>query len=102
MWGDIGPIFSKVSPDRIRICLREAEENEHSSRKYNQSLTRLLDRVKIELGFTARYREVTEAGGMYTLQEQSEAYAGNFAGENDALTLDNPILWQKNAESTET
>ena len=36
------------------------------------------------------------------LREQSEAYAGNFASENDALTLDNTFLWEKNAESSGT
>jgi hypothetical protein len=65
------------------------------------SLT-FVDKVKSERGFKGRYREIAGVGGMYTLREQSEAYAANFAGENDALTLDNTILWQKNAESTET
>ena len=65
------------------------------------SLT-FVDKMKSKLAFKARYREVAEVGGTYSLREQSEAYAGNFAGENDALMLDNTIPLEKNAESTET
>jgi putative transposase len=61
-----------------------------------------VDKVKDELGVKAMYREVAPIGGMYTLREQSEAYAGNFASENDALMLDNTIPWEKSAESAET
>ena len=38
----------------------------------------------------------------YTLREESEAYGGNFASENNPLTLDNSISWEENIESTET
>ena len=38
---------------------------------------------------------------MYTLREHSEAYAGDFDSKNDALTPDNTIPWEKNAEKTE-
>ncbi len=47
-------------------------------------------------------REIAKVGGTYTLRERSEAYTGNFAGENDALMLNNTILWEKNAERAET
>ena len=65
------------------------------------SLT-FVGKVKSEFGLKARYREVAEVGGMYTLREQSEAYAGDFGSESDALMPENTILWEKNAESTET
>ncbi len=61
-----------------------------------------LDKVKSELGFKARYREITKAGGTYTLREQSEAYTGDLGSESDALMPDNTISWQKNAENIET
>jgi hypothetical protein len=48
------------------------------------------------------HREVAEVCGTYTLREQSEAYAGNFASENDALMPDNTLPWAKNAKSAET
>jgi hypothetical protein len=60
-----------------------------------------VDKVKNELGVKAMYREVAQIGGMYTLREQSEAYAGHFASENDALMPDNTIPWEKSAESAE-
>ena len=56
----------------------------------------------LEFGLKAMHREVAEVGGMYTLREQSEAYAGDFGSESDALMPENTIPWQKNAESTET
>jgi len=61
-----------------------------------------VDKVKRELGFKARDREVAEVGGMYTLREQSETYAGDLGRESDALMPNNTTPWEKNAESTET
>ena len=61
-----------------------------------------VDKVRSELGVKAMHREVAQVRGTYRLREESEAYAGNFAGENDALMLDNTILWEKNTESAET
>lgn len=58
-------------------------------------------KVKSELEFKAMHREVAEVAGTYTLRERSEAYAGDFDSENDALTENNTILRQKNAETTE-
>lgn len=63
------------------------------------SLT-FVDKVKTELRFKAKYREVTEVGGMYTLREQSEAYTGDFGSESDVLRPANRIPWQKNVENT--
>ena len=43
-----------------------------------------------------------EVGGTYTLREQSEPCASDFGSESDALTPDNTISWEKNAETTGT
>jgi len=61
-----------------------------------------VDKVKNELGVKAMHREVAQVRGMYTLRERSEAHAGDFASENDALTLDNTISWEENVKNTET
>lgn len=55
-----------------------------------------------EIGFKALHRKALGVDGMYTLREESEAYAGNFEGESDALIPDNTISWNKKAERTET
>jgi hypothetical protein len=39
---------------------------------------------------------------MHTLREAKGAYALNSSRESDTLTLDNTVLWQKNAEAFET
>jgi putative transposase len=36
-----------------------------------------VEKMNRELGFKARYREVAEVGGTYTLRDQREAYAGD-------------------------
>ena len=61
-----------------------------------------VDKVKSELGVKAIHREVAEAGGTHTLREPSEAYAGDFASESDALRPGNTILREKNTDHTET
>lgn len=49
-----------------------------------------------------RYREVAEMGGTHTLREPKGAYALDSRRESETLTLDNTVLWQKNAEAIET
>jgi len=61
-----------------------------------------VDRVRSELGIKVMHREVVQSDGTYTLREESEAYGGDFASENDTLRLDNTIPWEENVESTET
>ena len=61
-----------------------------------------VDKLKSELGFKAVHREVTEVTGTYILREPSEAYAGDFGGENEAQRLQNTISWDENAETAET
>ncbi len=48
-------------------------------------------KVKSKIG----YQNQVTVGGTYTLCEKSEAYAGNFVSESDALKPDNTILWEK-------
>jgi len=59
------------------------------------------EKVKSELGIKAMHREVEQAGRTYALRERSEAYGGEFAGENDPLTPENMIQWQEKAETAE-
>jgi len=61
-----------------------------------------VEKVKSELGVRATHREFEQLGGAYALRERSEAYAGGFTAQNDALTLKNTIQWQKNAEIAQT
>jgi len=42
-----------------------------------------------------------QARGTYGLRESSEAYGGEFAQENEALTSKNTIPWQKFTETAE-
>jgi len=42
-------------------------------------------------------RELVQADGTYALQEPSEAYTGEYTGENDALAPQSTIAWDKNA-----
>jgi hypothetical protein len=53
-----------------------------------------VEKVKSELGIKAMHREVEQADGTYALRESSEAYGGEFAQENEALTPKNTIPWQ--------
>jgi putative transposase len=61
-----------------------------------------VDKVRSELGVKAMHREVVQLDGTSTLREESDAYGSDFVSENDALTLDNTILWEENVEGTET
>ncbi len=61
-----------------------------------------VEKVKSELGIRAMHREALQIGGAYAPRERSEAYAGEFTAENDALTLKNTIPWDKNVETAET
>ena len=61
-----------------------------------------VESVKGELGSRATHRAVEHVEGGYALREESEAYNGDLASENDALTLENTIFWDANAETPET
>jgi hypothetical protein len=54
-------------------------------------------------GFSsAMRREVERAGGTDALRESSEAFLGEFAQENEVLTPENTMPWQKFAKTAET
>jgi hypothetical protein len=61
-----------------------------------------VEKVKGELGFKAAHREVIEAGGMYALREESEAYGSHFGGESEALRLENARFWNQNPDAAAT
>jgi hypothetical protein len=44
-----------------------------------------VEKVKNDLGLKAIHRQVLETDGGYALREPSDAYAGNFTGEIEAL-----------------
>ena len=47
------------------------------------------------------HRKVEQAGATYVLRESSEAYGGEFAQKNEALTSKNTIQWQKFTKTAE-
>jgi hypothetical protein len=49
----------------------------------------------------AMHLQVEQADGTYALRESSEAYGGEFAQENEALTPENTIPWRKFAETVD-
>jgi putative transposase len=61
-----------------------------------------VEKVKSELGVKAMHRELVQVDGTYALRERSEAYAGEYAGENDVLALENTVRSEENTESAET
>jgi len=61
-----------------------------------------VDTMKRELGYTAKYRDVTEVGGSHTLRDHGAAYAGTFGAESDALIPDNTVSWSDNAATVQT
>ena len=48
------------------------------------------------------HREVVQADGTYALREPSEAYTGNFTGENEALSSENTLPWNESLENPGT
>ena len=52
-----------------------------------------IEKIKTELGMKAMHRDFEPAGKAYALREPSEAYAGGFASENEALSSENTVPW---------
>ena len=52
-----------------------------------------VEKIKGELGPKALYRELEQVDGTYALRESGEAYSSHFAIENEALRLENALLW---------
>ncbi len=61
-----------------------------------------VEKVKRELGLSARHREVDEAEGTFTLRESRSAYTSDFGTETDELRLKNKLLWGENTANAET
>jgi hypothetical protein len=61
-----------------------------------------VEKIKSELGIKALHRELEPMGAAYALREPSESYTSKCAGENDALTPENTVLWQENGETAGT
>jgi hypothetical protein len=57
-------------------------------------------KVKSELGFKAIQPRVMEVTGTYTLREESEPYNASFTAEIKALSPENTLLRDENAEIT--
>ncbi len=60
-----------------------------------------VEKVKVELGIKARYRDIGEADGTFALRESRRPYTPVFSGESDAPRSDNTLPWEKTLESTE-
>jgi putative transposase len=61
-----------------------------------------VEKVKNQLGVKATHRNVTEAEGSYALREPAEAYVGKFAGEIEALSSKNTLLWNESIDPART
>jgi hypothetical protein len=58
-----------------------------------------VESVKGELGSRATHRAVEHVEGAYALREESEAYNGDLGSKSEALSLENTIFWDENAET---
>jgi len=56
-----------------------------------------VEQVQNELGVQARYHSIERGEPTSILREPSAPYDGNFAGENDALRIENTVLWDESA-----
>lgn len=61
-----------------------------------------VESVKSELRSRAINRSVENADGTYALREQGEAYAGDFVGRSEALTVENALFWNENVAASDT
>jgi putative transposase len=61
-----------------------------------------VEAIQHELGVKARYRDVREADGTYTLREPMIPYLHGFDKENEPLSGNNRLFWQGSLEITES
>ena len=61
-----------------------------------------VEKIQLELGIKAKYRDVREEGGTCTLREPTMPYMPVFVGESGPLSLKNAVLWERNLENSET
>jgi putative transposase len=72
-----------------------AVRDDHWSQAIAIGSLAFVESVKSELGSRAMHRAVEQNGGAYALREPGEAYNGG--GESEPLSLENTVLWNKNA-----
>lgn len=63
---------------------------------------RFVENLENQLGVKAAHRNVIEGDGGYALREPAEVYAGHITSENEALSLENTILWNKSVNDGRT
>ena len=61
-----------------------------------------VEKVKNELGFKVRHRDVMESDGTYALREAAEAYGLSFTAESKALRSQNIFLWDETLDEPKT
>jgi putative transposase len=61
-----------------------------------------VESVKDQLGAKGADRDVIDADGGYALRETTEAYAGRFTSEIDALRPQNTFLWDETVDEAKT
>ena len=61
-----------------------------------------VEKIQIELGLKAKYRDVSEAAGTYTLREPAVPYMPIFGCKSDLLRLNNAVFWERTLEKTGT
>ena len=54
-----------------------------------------VEKVQLELGIKAKYREMRAAGDTYTLREPVTPYTPIFGGENALLRINNGVFWER-------
>ena len=60
-----------------------------------------VEKIELELGVRAKYREVMAAGDKYALREPAMAYTAHFDGENSPLRPKNTVIGKETSENTE-
>ena len=76
-----------------RLWIEEALGNSTGTREANWSdaiavgSKNFVEKVELELGLKAKYREVTAAGDMYALREPAMTYAGIVEGKSDPVVV---------------
>ena len=60
-----------------------------------------VEKIQLERGIKAKYREVTATGDTYTLREPAISYTPVFGGENVLLRLNDGVFWERTLEDSE-
>ena len=62
----------------------------------------VVEKVKNEFGSKAAHREAIEVDGTHALYEPREAHGPDFAGESEALSIENTKIWNSNSKVSVT